>query len=103
MDHETVIRLIEAAKLIGIEKTASLHDIRTLYHEQLKKWHPDTSDKSPEESHQGTILLNEAYTLLVAYCMNYQFSFREEDLKQHIEKNTTELWMERFGNDPIWN
>lgn len=103
MAHVTVKELVEAARIVGIKNNASLHDIRTQYHTQLKKCHPDTSDKSREESHQGTILLNEAYNLLVDYCMNYQFSFREDELNKNIERNPTDLWMERFGDDPIWH
>ena len=95
--------LVEAARLLEIETSASLHDIRAQYHKLLKNWHPDSSHHTPEESHQKTILLNEAYDLLVDYCMNYKFSFRSEDLNKNIEKNPAKLWMERYGNDPIWN
>lgn len=98
----TAETLSEAARVLGIKDNASMHDIRSQYREQLKKWHPDTSQKNFRESHEMTILLNEAYNLLIDYCMNYKFSFRLEDLNKNVEKNPAELWMERYGNDPIW-
>jgi hypothetical protein len=94
--------VLKAATVLGIGSDASLNDIRTRYHEQIKKWHPDTSRDDPDESHRKTILMNEAYNLLVDYCMNYRFSFRKEDICNNIGKNPADFWMERFGNDPIW-
>jgi len=99
----SVDKLIEAATLLELGTQTNLHEIRAHYHTLLKKWHPDTSHSTPEESHQMTVRLNEAYDLLVDYCMNYTFSFRPEDLKESVGKNPAEFWMERYGNDPIWN
>ena len=104
MTHPVSVEaLIEAAAVLELGTHASLHDIRVQYHTLLKKWHPDTSEYTPEESHLMTVRLNEAYNLLVDYCMNYTFSFRSEDLNTTIGKNPAEFWMERYGNDPIWN
>ena len=81
---------------------ASLNEIRHNYHEQIKKCHPDVSKQVPAVSHEKTIGLQNAYDLLVSYCMNHVFSFRIEDLARDLEQNPADYWMKRFGDDPIW-
>ena len=94
--------LNEAAELLGIGGRASLHEIRSRYHDRVREWHPDVSLKDPGLSHEMMIRIKDAYDLLVDYCMNHAFSFRIEDLAQDLEQNPAEYWMERFGEDPIW-
>jgi DnaJ-class molecular chaperone len=98
----TPAALREAAEVLGIGERASLHEIRRKYYEEIKRWHPDVSDQDPAVSHEMTIRLKAAYDLLLDYCMNHVFSFRNEDLAQDLEKNPADYWMERFGDDPIW-
>ncbi len=92
----------DAADLLGIRDQASLPEIRALYHDRVREWHPDVSRKDPVESHEMTIRLREAYELLVEYCMNHPFSFRAEDLARELADAPADYWMERFGDDPIW-
>jgi len=99
----TAEMLREAAELLGIREQASLNEIRLRYHERIKEWHPDMSQKDPTVSHEMTIRLKEAYDLLIDYCMNYIFSFRVEDLVKNMDRNPVDYWMERFGDDPIWD
>jgi preprotein translocase subunit Sec63 len=68
--------LMEAAELLGIGGRASFNEIRQAYHEQIRKWHPDVSTQDPAVSHDTTIRVKMAYTLLVDYCMNHTFSFK---------------------------
>jgi preprotein translocase subunit Sec63 len=92
----------EAAEMLGIQERASLNEIRLRYHDRIREWHPDVSQKDPAVSHEMTIHLKEAYDLLVDYGMNHTFSFRIEDLAKDLEQNPADYWMERFGDDPIW-
>lgn len=98
----TPATLREAAELLGIRDRASLNEIRRRYHEQIKEWHPDTSQRDPAESHEMTILLKAAYDLLVDYCMNRPVSFRLENLERDLEQSPADYWIDRFGDDPIW-
>jgi preprotein translocase subunit Sec63 len=99
----TAATIQEAAEVLQITERASLNEIRRRYQELMKKWHPDMLQNTGASSHEKTILLNESYRILVEYCMNYQFSFRTEDITQNLEKSPAEYWMERFGDDPIWS
>jgi len=98
----TAERVREAAEVLGIRDRASLNEIRSRYHERIKEWHPDVSQKDPAASHEMTLRLKEAYDLRVDYCMNHTFSFRVEDLAEDLEQSPADYWMNRFGDDPIW-
>lgn len=102
MAEITAKTLREAAEILGIGEEASLNEIRTHYHEQIKKWHPDVSKNDSTTSHEVTIRLHAAYALLSDYCMNHTISFRMKDLAKDLERNPADYWMERFGDDPIW-
>jgi len=95
-------RVREAADLLEIRDRASLNEIRRRYHERIREWHPDVSQKDPAVSHEMTILLKAAYDLLVDYCMNHPVPFRFGDLKKDLEESPAGYWMDRFGDDPIW-
>jgi hypothetical protein len=94
--------LREAADILGIAEKASINEIRSRYHALVKEWHPDVSDYDSEDTHNKMILLNDAYDILIGYCMQVEISFRPEDLKQTTETNPMDTWMERYGDDPIW-
>jgi DnaJ-class molecular chaperone len=99
----TAASVMEAAAILGIGEQASLNEIRHHYHERIRQWHPDVSQKDPASSHEMTIRLMEAFNLLFDYGMNHIFSFRLEDLQKDLEQNLADDWMERFGDDPIWS
>jgi hypothetical protein len=102
MDIQTATAIRDAAEALGITGRASIGEIRHLYHEGIKQYHPDVTEDDAQSSHQRTVLLNESYNNLMNYCMNYQFSFQIEDLIQTTERTYSEIWKERFGDDPLW-
>jgi hypothetical protein len=92
----------EAADILGIAEQASINEIRSRYHALVKEWHPDVSDYDSEDAHNTMIRLNDAYDILIGYCMQVEISFRSEDLMQTTETGSMDTWMERYGDDPIW-
>jgi len=92
----------EAADILGIADRASIQEIRSRYHALVKEWHPDVSDYDSEDAHNTMIRLNDAYDILIGYCMQVEISFRTEDLNQTTETDAIDAWMERYGDDPIW-
>jgi preprotein translocase subunit Sec63 len=92
----------EAADILEIANHATMNEIRSQYHTLVKEWHPDVSQRNPEDTHTRMIRINDAYGVLIDYCMNYEFSFRPEDLKVAATGNPVDSWMERYGDDPIW-
>ncbi|MGA2914371.1 MAG: J domain-containing protein [Methanoregula sp.] len=92
----------EAAKVLGITGRVSLNGIHTRFRELVKEWHPDVSQHNSDLSHVTFIRIKEAYDILVEYGMNYELSFRAEDIREGTDYNSREFWMSRFGDDPIW-
>ena len=59
--------LAEAQRVLGVDATASVTQLKTAYRTALKVWHPDRALGDPiatRESHARTQRLNAAYRLL---------------------------------------
>ncbi len=103
MKDYTATAVMKAAEILGVTDRASLNEIRGRYRNLMKESHPDVADSDVSSSHRTAVELNRAYELLVGYCMNYRFTFRLEEIREGMEKTPAEYWMERYGDDPIWN
>lgn len=102
MTSRSAMTVSEAVLVLGIPGRASLNQINSRFHDLVKIWHPDVSQNDPVQSHETFIRIREAYTILIEYCMNYEFSFLPEDVRPGTEYDPQEFWMSRFGDDPIW-
>lgn len=100
MARYTAGEVRNAARVLELGEQASLNDIRERYAALLKRWHPDAGGGDQAERHEMTIRIVEAYRILHDYCMTYEFSFAEGDIRRR--KSAEEIWRERFGDDPIW-
>jgi curved DNA-binding protein CbpA len=71
----------EARKLLGLSETATLKEIKRAYKTLAHRHHPDKhSGAAGKETEEKMRRLNGAYKLLMDYCNNYNYSFREEDV-----------------------
>jgi DnaJ-class molecular chaperone len=70
----------KARKLLGLQEFATLVDIKKAYRKNAFQYHPDKS--VTENAQDGEIMksLNQAYKLLLEYCSQYKYSFKEEDV-----------------------
>ena len=93
----------ESAEVPGIFGKASLTGIHARFHDLVKEWHSDVSHHDPDLSHITFIRIKDAYNILVEYGMNYELSFRAEDIRKGTDFDSREFWMSRFGDDPIWS
>jgi DnaJ-class molecular chaperone len=62
-------RIIAARKLLGVERAATLQEMKTIYRTFMKEWHPDKILDNPiakEEAEQKSKAFIEAYHLLVS-------------------------------------
>ena len=95
-ERQTSFQRLEAArKVLGLPDRASLHQIRERYRELSKRWHPDLCREDPETCKGKQAELNAAYDILMNYCNNYQYSFREEDVEQY--PSGEDFWWKHFG------
>ncbi len=100
MTREEWEQITRAAQLLGLDKQATLDEIKKAFRRLSKKHHPDvkkTSKKAVEkvEMHQ----LTEAYHLLLEYCANYAFPLAPGE-DESLEGD--DWWFERFGQDHHW-
>lgn len=102
MTPRSTMTIPEAAEVLGITGTSSLNGIHARFRELAKEWHPDVSQYDPDLSHETFIRIKEAYDILVEYGMNYELSFRVEDIRKGTDYDSREFWMAHFGDDPIW-
>jgi curved DNA-binding protein CbpA len=102
MKGRAALSLREAADILGIGDKASISEIRVRYRELVRKWHPDISEHGQKDTHETMVRLNDAYDLIMNYCLRYEISFRPEDLRQSEGGDPMDTWMERYGDDPIW-
>jgi hypothetical protein len=94
--------IIEAKETLGLPDQATWEEIRSSYKELIRRWHPDrcTGDQDRTHCNEMTAKLNAAYAVIRVYCNEYQFSFREEDIRKYMSRE--EWWLDRFGSDPLW-
>lgn len=62
-------KIIEARKLLGVEKTAELKDLKSVYRSFMKDWHPDkiqNDEVKKLEAEEKSKAFIEAYHLLVS-------------------------------------
>lgn len=62
-------RIIAARKLLGVERVATLQEMKTVYRTFMKEWHPDKIQDNPiakEEAEEKSKAFIEAYHLLVS-------------------------------------
>jgi DnaJ-class molecular chaperone len=71
----------EARKILGLSEAATLKEIKRAYRRLAQRHHPDKhSDVTNEKTEETMKRLNWAYKLLMDYCSNYKYSFREDDV-----------------------
>jgi DnaJ-class molecular chaperone len=71
----------KARKLLGLGEAATLKEIKRAYRTLAHYHHPDKyGSAAGKETEETMKKLNWAYKLLMDYCDNYKYSFREEDV-----------------------
>ena len=86
-------KIIEARKLLGVDKNAELKDLKTVYRTFMKEWHPDKIQDDEEKKVQAEVkskAVIEAYHLLV--------SVAPETHAQQLEKYTESITTSRMAD-----
>lgn len=62
-------KIVDYRKVLGVDKTAELQELKTVYRKLMKDWHPDKFTDSPEskvEAEEKSKFIIEAYHFLVS-------------------------------------
>ena len=70
----------EARRLLGLGDAATLKEIKSAYRRLARHYHPDKHGSTLEGNEEMMKSLNRAYKVLVDYCNDYKYSFKEEDI-----------------------
>ena len=85
--------------MLGLGEAATLKEIKSAYRRLAHRHHPDKLGSTTGENDELMKKLNQAYKLLLGYCTDYKYSFREEDIgrtyphEEHMRK-----WRENWFN-----
>ena len=87
----------QARRLLGLDESATLEEIKDAYRELSLKYHPDRlQDKDKKESLEMMKKINHAKDVLLIYCANYRYSFKEKDIKRSSFDKETYQHLKRF-------
>lgn len=73
-------RIIEYRRLLGVDKSATLKDLKTIYRNFMKEWHPDKfqSEEEKTAAEEKSKVFIEAYHFLVSIAPETQAEKLEE-------------------------
>ncbi len=85
-------------KLLGLGETATLREIKKVYRELVKRYHPDKcKEKDKRGCEKRMKEINKAYKLIMEYCENYRYSFTEKGVEDFYSR-----YMKGFQEDWMW-
>ena len=87
----------EARKVLGLEESATLGEIKDAYKRLTLRYHPDRcKDDRKKECEEIFKKLTHANDILMAYCAGYRYSFKEKDVKRNTMDREFYKHLKRF-------
>ena len=87
----------EARKVLGIEETATLKEIKSAYKTLVLQYHPDRcKEEKKKECEEMFKKISNANDILMEYCAGYKYSFKEEDVKKNTKDRQFHEHMKGF-------
>lgn len=88
--------LIKAKTLLGLSDRTSLIEIKSQYKNLMKTWHPDKHLEDEDKAKEMSILINNAYEIIMQFVKEYRLDFDEESLRKNAQ-SPAQWWEDRFG------
>ncbi|WP_312765129.1 KTSC domain-containing protein [Epilithonimonas sp.] len=88
----------EFRKLLGIDKTATLKDLKTIYRNTMKDTHPDkfiNNEEGKLEAEEKSKTVIEAYHFLVSIHEETQEKYKEEYTETITKSNIQDFYLEK--------
>lgn len=89
-----------ARQTLGLDRYATLEEIRTAFKKLAAEWHPDRHAASPEpyrlKAEARFQEVSAAHDLLSEYVSRYLYSFKEEDVKRSLIDPATRQHLKRY-------
>lgn len=88
-----------ARRLLGLGNAATLKEIKSVYRRLAHRHHPDKHTVASEEDVERMKKLNQAYKVLMNYCTDYKYGFKEEDVaRTYPYEEGMRKWRENWFN-----
>ena len=100
------MELEKAYRVLKVEKTATLEEIKNSYRELAKKYHPDLYQNNPLAylAEEKLKEVNEAYEMLEDYLENKEkYSYEEENYNSQYEDIKTDKYQKHYSNSSFWD
>ena len=91
----------EARRFLNLPEEASRNEIKKTFNDLIKVYHPDLCEADKDLCKEKAEKLIESYKIIMEYCNNYKFSFKQDEVEKYLSRD--EWWLSRFGDDPIWH
>lgn len=91
-------RVVEHRKLLGVDKTATLKELKTIYRNTMKDAHPDkfvNDDAGKLEAEEKSKAVIEAYHFLVSINPETHEKYNEEYVETTAKSNIHEFYFEK--------
>jgi preprotein translocase subunit Sec63 len=89
----------EARRVMGLGEAAMLKEVKSAYRRLAHSHHPDKHGSATEENDVIMKKLNWAYKLLLKYCTDYKYSFKEEDVaRTYPYEERMRKWRDKWFN-----
>ncbi len=87
----------DARRILGLDEYATLKEIKGAYRQLAARYHPDRCRDAKLKTCEKKIReINHSKDILLAYCANYRYSFKETDaLRNSFEQEEYE-YLHRF-------
>jgi len=87
----------EARKILGLDEEASIEEIKDAFRNLALKYHPDRcKDQDKKHCEEMFKKINQAKEIILSYCANYKYSFKEKDVKKQTMDKQLYEHLKRF-------
>jgi DnaJ-class molecular chaperone len=88
--------ITDARELLGLDKTATLKEIKNKYRKLAKLHHPDIQEISAKDT-KKMAEINRAHKILLDYCSRYKYSFNQKDVaRTYPHEEYMRKWKENW-------
>lgn len=97
MSQITFKQIDEARKILGLDEEVNLDEIKEAYKKLAIQYHPDKC-KDPDKRKCEEVFKKIAHArdIVVSYCANYRYSFKEDIVKKNLIDKDTYNHMKQF-------
>jgi len=90
-------KIDEARKILELNERATIPEIKEAYRKLSLRYHPDKcKDNDKAECEEKFKQINNANGVLIEYCLNYKFPFKQAEEERTLKDKGINEHMQRF-------